>query len=172
MKKLLTLFTAIILFNVSFAADTAKADPATIDTATLNAKKIFTQVYGDVKSGIAGLASALKVGSEHVYHVVTKQQTANSIIYISIALVLLIASKITYNHARNNNNAWKTFSKENPTADRTDDSSGVSAVIYTVATIGLGIACATTLCINMQTIVIGFANPEYGAIKEIISFIK
>lgn len=42
----------------------------------------------------------------------------------------------------------------------------------TVISIVLGITGVIVLCTTMQETIIGFTNPEYGALKEIVSFIK
>jgi len=167
MKKVLSV---IIAMSFLFTAYSQKVD-ALPDTAKLT----LTKVYADVKAGISGLAQSLKVPATHVYEILVKQQVTYSIINICIVLGLLILcllvgryAKITYN----GHLALYKLRTERIDADLDDTVKGSLSVVLTMLSIGLGIAGIIVLCTTMQETVIGFTNPEYGAIKEIISFVK
>ena len=117
----------------------------------------FTQVYNDVKEGITDLAIALKIPAEHVYGVLVKQQIINSIIHSLFplgALILICLFIILYRRGTkkewedNKDKAWSIIT-------------GIFLLIFIIASIAA-----------LSYIVQGFANPEYGAIKEIITFVK
>jgi membrane-associated protease RseP (regulator of RpoE activity) len=133
------------------------ANSLTSDTAKLT----FARVYGDVKAGIIGLASALKVGAEHVYMVIVKQQVVNAITNLLIILVLFILClrlwSIHSSAVKKYGNQWEDYA---------------SAVMPLVATIVLGVLAIIIFIIDSNDIVMGFVNPEYGAMKDILEFVK
>ena len=133
----------------------------TVETVkTIDTSSTFKQIYSDVKSGITGLASALKVGAEHVYIVLVKQQVANAITYLIIVLFFLITPlfyfKRCYKWADENSNSSDGFS-------------WVGFVLITIFPLIIGVVL---FCVNVDDIIMGFINPEYGAIQEIIHFVK
>lgn len=123
-----------------------------------SAKVTFSKVYEDVKTGMAGLAAGLKVGVSHVYEVLVKQQLVMAITYclwlpFGIGLIFLFIK--AYRHLDAN--------------DRFDEPGRALFLIFG------GILSMVPLVIfmcNMDTIVTGFVNPEYGAIRDIINFVK
>lgn len=153
---------------LAFAMCSTRANTvsAAIDSATTSVKETvtyvdtssnFKHVYSDIKAGIAGLAAGLKVGAEHVYTVLVKQQIVYSITWLVFIIILLLLStvfrKVLYNHAREE---WD------------DELFGLFCIFGgTILIIGYIIV----LC-NLTTITTGLINPEYGAIKDIINFIK
>lgn len=92
MKHLL-LIAIITMFGFSTAdatsvSDVGKAVVAVADSATtaigngvafVDTSSLYKQIYTDVKYGLAGLADGLKVGVEHVYIVLVKQQVVKSV---------------------------------------------------------------------------------------------
>ena len=115
----------------------------------------FKEVYSDIKSGLTALGSSLKVGSEHVYEVLIKQQLSNSITGLLMLILSIICSIIIIKLAK------KAFNE--------DEELGMITVIF------IGIPTMIFLVYelwHMNDIVTGFINPEYGAIKEILEVIK
>lgn len=113
----------------------------------------FTKVYKDVKGAIEGLASGLKVGATHVYLVLVKQQYINAWIWIilgGVGIILAITGVILL------------FGKE-----EIDDMRGIPGIILGI----LGLAFFFICICNLDAIITGFANPEYGALKEIIKLV-
>lgn len=115
----------------------------------------FKEVYSDTKSGLTALGSSLKVGSEHVYEVLIKQQLSNSITGLLMLLLsiicLIIIIKITK----------KAINKNKDLGMVTVVFIGIPTMIFLVYELW-----------HMNDIVTGFINPEYGAIKEILEVIK
>lgn len=123
-------------------------------------KVTFTQVYQDVKEGLSALGEALKVGAEHVYQVLITQQYVKSISLLILNVVLI---SVTIFVAINTPKWYKKGMKQ--------DQYEPWGMLYIIPSI-LAIASIVTLCSTVQVIVTGFVNPEYGAMKEIMEFVK
>ena len=171
MKKiLLSIVLVMSLCSISYAQiDSVLSNVPDTSKLTLN------KVYTDVKEGINGLAQSLKVPAAHVYEVLVKQQVANSITNICLVLFLLISCLLCGRYASITYKAHLVLYKQaghNSNPDLDDTAKGILSCVLTVISVILGISTVFTFCVYMQETVIGFINPEYGAIKEIISFIK
>lgn len=156
MKKIITITIVTMMFICSSYAQT--------DTSKLTLNK----VYSDIKVGIASLSQSLKVPATHVYGILVKQQVANSIISICLIVVLLITAIISVIVAIKMYNKAKVESNSYPI----ETTPGLFFVVFSVGSAFLAIGCIIMICSTMESIVIGFTNPEYGAIKEIISIVK
>lgn len=144
MKKVFALIISITFVFISFAQN----DSIPIsDTAKLTLNK----VYSDVKSGIQGLAQSLKVPATHVYTIMVKQQRVSAITWVIVDSFLFLVCLFFII-------IW-AISKD----DR-DEWWGVPVFFTLVFLI--------FLFLTVTEIIGGFVNPEYGAIKEIISFVK
>lgn len=115
----------------------------------------FKEVYSDIKSGLTALGSSLKVGSEHVYEVLIKQQLSNSITGLLMLILSIICSIIIIKLAK------KAFNEDEELGFITVIFIGIPTMIFLVYELW-----------HMNDIVTGFINPEYGAIKEILEVIK
>ena len=147
-----------IIVLVVFAAFTISGFAKEIEVSLPDTTKVtFTQVYNDVKGGITGLATALKIPAEHVYGVLVKQQIINSTTYSLFPLGALILVFIFIK-------LYKKGDKE----DWEDDKKIAWLIITGIFTLIFIIASIASLSYIVQ----GFVNPEYGAIKDIMSFIK
>lgn len=146
MKKVLSLIMAMTFLFVSYAQ---KTDSLPIpDTAKLTLGK----VYSDVKAGINGLAQSLKVPATHVYGVMVKQQTVSAITWLIVDIFLFLVALFFaivwgIDKSEDKNEWW-----------------GVPVVFFCIFLI--------FIFFNLSDIIGGLINPEYGAIKEIISFVK
>lgn len=108
-----------------------------------------------------GLAAGLKVGAEHVYQVLVKQQIVKSIIWLLIAIISGFFV----------GNWFKAY--KNKTEEWTDNYEDVTFIgVVRGLQICLGLVLLVASIINIDVIVTGLINPEYGAIKEIINFVK
>lgn len=158
MKKIIVLVVFAVFTISGFAKEIEASLP---DTTAVT----FTQVYKDVKEGITSLALALKVPAEHVYQVLIKQQIVKAWMGILVAvfmfLLIFICIKFAFNIEDWDNGT--VFEGKSP------------------ASLGLFIAFAFISLVFLTTffagdsfsnILQGFVNPEYGAIKDIMSFIK
>jgi hypothetical protein len=167
MKKLL-LFIAFISLLSANAQENIKQDPTgklgvatvplqvTTDTPTVT----WSKVYNDVKGALNGLASGLKVGTEHVYAVLIKQQLVSSIVYLITLIISIIVSIFLVKYI-------KALVK---TAEDAYDDFGYYFLCILFGIIIL-IMFIISIC-HMESMITGFINPEYGAIKEIIDKIK
>lgn len=123
----------------------------------------FSQVYNDFKGAISGIGEALKVGAEHVYEVLVRQQVVISVSYL---IGILIGSVFCYfilsysfkNMYETNRHGHKEFNEGTLPFFLVGGFLCIGLLLFTIAHIGV--------------IVTGFVNPEYGAIMEIKSFIK
>lgn len=120
----------------------------------------FRKIYTDVKEGIGDLSSSLKVGAEHVYTVLVKQQIVNAIVDLMWVLIL-IACIIMF--SRNIGPAFKE--------DKYDvGPAGLKCIMSAV--IGLLFFMGLLITNSFNEMVMGFINPEYGAIKDIIDIVN
>lgn len=128
----------------------------TVDTADLS-----TRIYSDLKSGIAAAAEALEVGAEHVYGVLIKQQYVYSIVY---TLLIILFSTITIIFMKQYKKQWYK-----------DEWQKYDSPRCAVVIVGNILSAVTTIVIISTTItkvITGFINPEYGAMMDIINFVK
>ena len=163
MKKVIFLLLAFITLNSNANTVTTLLDKTSeiVDSTKKTVKESITSVdtssnfkmlYQDVKEGLSGLATGLKVGVEHVYIVLVKQQIVNSITWVIIYLLFIF---IWYLFVKN----WNYLAKE------TDDVVNIiGSVVLTIILIAL--------VFTLNKTVMGFVNPEYGAIKDIINFVS
>ena len=133
----------------------------------------FKEVYSDIKSGLTALGSSLKVGSEHVYEVLVKQQLVNSFTYLGVVIITILSlisflkvvktakygSNIYYDSDDEKSRYW---------VGNRWNLNGTLSIIFGVSSfIGILLTLAT-----FNNMIMGFINPEYGAIKEILEVIK
>jgi len=170
--KHLFLFLLLSVIAVSSRANnvidkidsTAKSAYQTVDTSST-----FKTMYKDVKEGILGLAEGLKVGAEHVYEVLVKQQVVYSITSIVAYIVLLITTVLFYKRFRIN--VIRTETEGDPWYK--DDWDNHFQIISTLLLTCMWFAIlATYFSFTIDRTITGLINPEYGAIREIISFVK
>jgi hypothetical protein len=158
MKKFLVLVLAVISINC-FSQDTTviykQVDTSKLAAIPDSAKLTFGKVYNDVKSGLSGLAAGLKVGVSHVYEILVKQQivsaVTNTIGYVIVITLIMIS--------------YRNFKKEEDWNDP-----GKSGMLCIITVIGAFLIWVFGC--DIDAIITGFINPEYGAIKEIINFVK
>lgn len=178
MKKVLSILMVFGLlftsqtkaFNVSQTLDSVKSVATSIkDSAVQSVKEVdtsstFKLMYSDFKQGIVALASSLKVGAEHVYEVLVRQQIVYAIVFLSLTIIGFILILNWIKKYKDDKEVWKSGSSynENPTG------LGVLRfiqIIVALIMIGIGVC-------NISTIMTGFVNPEYGAIQDVIEMVK
>lgn len=163
MKKYLLLILISFMSISSFSQtdsssilDKIKTLPKQLDTSST-----FKQMYGDVKQAIQGIAKGLKVGAEHVYIILVRQQVVRSIVYLIMVLLTIYFLKSWLKAYKNKEEHWVDYDSD-PTFI------GVFRVVQLIiSVILLGISI-----FNIDTIITGFVNPEYGAITDIMEFIS
>jgi hypothetical protein len=125
-------------------------------------------VYKDIKAGIEGMAAALKVGAVHVYAVLVKQQVAKSIMWLVVLIFSLVFMRIGWNTAKGSKWTKPNNSSEDlpiPTPD--NGWAALSGVMWVIGIIG-----TIVVVFHLQTLITGFVNPEYGAMKDIVNFVQ
>lgn len=161
MKKLLSIILLTIGMVVSNNTKAINIDSIKTDlnyaVTSIDTSSVTKTIYQDVKSALVGLSSGLKVGAEHVYEILVKQQIVNSITYLillTIALLLIIPLYRFIKFCVNNDDIneghfWICF--------------------FGVIIIGF---FNVIMLFNIDNIIMGFVNPEYGAIEKILELIK
>lgn len=174
MKKVLSILMVFGLlftsqtkaFNVSQTLDSVKSIATSIkDSAVQSVKGVdtsstFKAMYSDFKQGIVALASSLKVGAEHVYGVLVRQQVVYAIVYLVLSIIGFILILNWIKKYKDDKEEW--VGNEEPTG------LGVIRIIQIVVAfimIFIGI-------VNIDLIMTGFINPEYGAIQDVIEMVK
>jgi hypothetical protein len=170
MKYLLSIiFLFVISFTNAQVLDSVASKAKQVVTTTGEAVKDgvtvidtssnFKHIYTDIKTGVTALAQGLKVGVEHVYMVLVKQQIVKAIVWVLIGfiplIIFLIFGKAMWN--------W---------ADRRYNESDGFSVFIAIVFYLFTIVPSFFLMFNIDTVVTGFVNPEYGAIQQIISIVK
>lgn len=122
-----------------------------------NVEKLIDKYSGKVEAVLVSLAKELKQPIEHVYGILVKQQVINSMVYSVVPIFALLSLFMAY---RNGTHKKADFDEGNALA--------VTSIIFLILGIILSIATAFALV----PIFTGFFNPEYGALKDIVSFIK
>lgn len=119
----------------------------------------FKNIYSDVKAGLIGIDTGLKVGVEHVYKVLVMQQVVKAVQWIILGLLptilLIVFGK----------SVWRWGDR---IAEETDGFSAfVAGVFYVMCFTGL-----LLFVFHIDVIATGIINPEYGAIEDIVSFVE
>lgn len=127
-----------------------------------SSKMTFSKVYGDVKAGISGLASSLKVGAEHVYYVLVKQQVVHAIKWLLILGFGFFCIIHFLKKYKNITEKWWNHASTIPT--------GMG--VFRVGQIILGVIFICIGFNHTNEILTGLINPEYGALQDILNFVK
>lgn len=151
MKRLLLGITVIMW---SLCVNAQNAPLTKTDTSQLT----FTKVYSDVKEAINGIAASLKVGSEHVYEVLIKQQIVNSIVWLILIIIDIIGIILVLKGIK--------FCSDDSKHD-VEEGHIIGVVLSSILLVTLTVMCV----VQLQTVVTGFINPEYGALKDIMEMI-
>jgi len=157
MKKLiiglLFLTISLIGYTENRVDDVINAVGNTAEAVNQSTEEVnATVVYFTEK--LEELAKSLKVPAEHVYQVLVKQQIVSSIVDLAVFFVGVILVVLCFIVAFHKNTDW--------------DEPGfgpISSIIMGALSLILIIYGA----LSINSIISGFINPEYGAIKEIMS---
>jgi len=163
------LIIIIVFFSLNL---NAKDNTLTkVDTAKVS----WNRVYKDAKDGVKAIASGLKVGVEKVWIILTKQQIVKSIINTVIYIVMIIFLVIFFNMSKKRYKLAiiKLQDKSHSYRDSFDETAeGATCIIFGVMCGILLIFFSAFFIISIDTTITGLINPEYGAIKDVISFIN
>lgn len=158
MKYLLFVLLFLVVGKFSRAGDTLTVDGkkyVNVDSTKFN----WNTLYGDTKEALKSIGSALKVGSEHVYEVLVKQQIVGAVTWLITFIVLLLGVILDVKLVK-----WLSDPKKDA------DSYTGQIVIAIVVSAGLVVGLLGFFC-HISEIVTGFVNPEYGALKDIMEMV-
>ena len=164
----------LMALSINLSANAVKdvVDSATTvanDVASfVDTSKVSKQFYTDVKAGIAGLAAGLKVSAEKVWDILVKQQLVYSISCLIFSLILGIISSTLINRGWK---LWQKAKKEGESHYSVDFYEGIWCGMICLGTIILIVGIIFT-AFNINPVITGFINPEYGAIKDIVEFVN
>ena len=178
MKKRGTIIALVLLitlmFNISYQAKATSMDSlvtgakqtavAIKDSAIQSVKEIdtsstFKAMYSDFKYGITALAASLKVGAEHVYEVLVKQQIVYSIIWTIVLIIGITFISIWLYRYKDEEEEWT-------------DGDATALGVFRTMQVFLGSILFIIGIMNIDTIITGFINPEYGALKDVIEMVQ
>ena len=178
MKKVIILFVMIMGFMVESKSadlgglvDSTKQfvkeikDSAVAEVRVIDTSSTFRTMYSDFKQGIIALSSSLKVGAEHVYGVLVKQQIVYGVVWL---FVLLIGFLLMLNWIKQYKNKDEKWWVEKQYTD------GYPTVLGFIRIIQV-LVCFVMMIIgllHLDVIMTGFINPEYGAIQDVIEMVK
>lgn len=146
--------------SVSNKIDTLKTN--TINTVkAIDTSSVSKQLYTDLKSGLVGIAGALKVGAEHVYEILVRQQVVNSILYL-LCGVLAFISIINFISKNKSSEVW--FDND------VDFITGLGFI--RLIQLIIGFILLLVFLFHLDNIVTGFINPEFGALEQIMNWVK
>ena len=168
MKKLM--FVLLLMLPV-FIINAQEVEPK----EELASIQVIDHLYDKTTEAISTLAKALEVPADHVYSVLVKQQIINgcsSLITILFFIFLsLFVIKLGCNLWDNANKNWnKVHNKEEPYYKHYDFDDGNWTFIIICGIIAFIISIIVFFC-SMGSIFTGIFNPEYGAIKDIMSIL-
>lgn len=136
-----------------------------IGTVYGDSKDAIGIVYGDLKSlapkvesALTEVAKGLKVGAESVWKILVKQQLVWSFCYL-IGIIVTILSWVNFyyrfnkgqENAKTNQGDWK-------------EADGVLVIVLFIISVALSILSI----MNIEAMMTGFINPEFGAIRNIV----
>jgi len=161
--------------TVSNVVDSTSAALNSVDTSS-----VTKQIYSDFKSALGAIGSALKVGVEHVYMILVKQQVVKSIVNVGLWAFLLIivivlftkANKLYFVHLAQCGYKPDGSGQSRRNIDMEDTSLGVASVVLFILGIVFLVSSVIFICNSYTETITGFVNPEYGAIHEIMDHIK
>lgn len=162
----------LMAFSVNLSANAVKdVLDSTINVANdvasvVDTSKVSKQLYTDIKAGIVGLAAGLKVSAEKVWDILVLQQLVYSISCLIFSLILSIVSFTFINRG------WKLWKKaEEKDGYKYDFDEGIWCGMFILGVIIL-VGSTVFTSVNLNTVITGFINPEYGAIKDIVEFVN
>lgn len=166
MKNLITIvFLCVITQSFAFNADSliTKETVSSITesvgnyTTDVDTSKVTHKFYNDIKSAMIGLAKGLSTTADNVWDILVKQQFVKALAYmvpllfLIIEIFFLLANIRKAQYDSDDWNRWATFSLINL----------VCIIISSIVVIS-----------NVDIILTGFINPEYGAINDIFHYIQ
>lgn len=127
----------------------------TADTSQVTVREVYT----DVKNVLSGIGSALKVGSEHVYSILIKQQFVKGVTYSFSLLAAIVSITLLIKFVK--------FAKKSKDWDWRDDNTWFVAILLAI----VSLFSVFFFVASLETIITAFVNPEYGALQDILTLL-
>ena len=148
--KLIFLLVIILMGNF---ANAQNKDPLHLFDSTKRSAT-FDSVYKDVKGALATMADGLKITVDHLWGVLVYQQRLEAIMWLIITVITIIPILGSFKYYR------KKISDDY--GDLNKDGWLMVFLMIVSAVMIISVAC------NIENMIQGFFNPEYGALKEIM----
>lgn len=162
MKETLILLAILLTSIIGKSQDTVNNRA---DTSKLS----WTKVYNDTKHALSGLAAGLKTTVEHVYTILIKQQIVQSVVFLSeIILTIVLFLILSIGLVKN----LKLYHNENHSFNGDNIEDHTSTILLIIFSILSGIMMCCVIGNVFAEMITGFVNPEYGAMRDIISMFK
>lgn len=158
-KVLLSVIALCLLSLIGFSQKVVTSDTTGTGAmiASDTAQVTFSKVYNDVKAAVTSLSSSLKVGVDHVYAMLIRQQKIKGIVGIVLSLLTIAAAISLFK--------WIKFVSASKDMDWDDMLPVVGTIMLSILSVALCIGFFATL----QNTLTAFLNPEYGALQDILS---
>lgn len=154
MKTFIVFMSMIVAFAFSAQASEPIESLSSNDVETVNA------VFAGIEKTVSTLAGELKVPAEKLWTILVQQQRIESISLIAVfSVVLIIALFVLF---------W-SYEKANKNGGEVYDYA--ETAIPSAFLVAILIAMIIVFSVNFNEVITGFVNPEYGALKEILSAI-
>ena len=167
MKKLMFILLLIIPVFIINAQDIQPKEE-------LASVQVIDHLYDKTSQAISELAKALEVPAEHAYNVLVRQQiiyAISSLLAIGLfIIVFIIMIKIGYSWWQNKNDEYNRIHDTKDNYKYYDFDDGAWCILIGGGYISLGITLIVLFCM-VGDIFTGIFNPEYGAIKDIMSIL-
>lgn len=130
----------------------------TVKTVYNDSKDLASNLYPEIKEAVVSIAKGIGIAAEHLYGVLVKKYVVVSIglaIKLLVGIILIIFSIRTLYKSRG---VIKL------------EGYGVIKLLYILASFIIGLTIIFN--VNIEEMLMGIVNPEYGAINYIIEYSK
>lgn len=170
MKKVL--IALFLLISISVVAQNNPTEQ--LPTVGDQTVQVVNAVFDKTTEAVQQLADALEVPAKHVYNILVRQQIMEAIsLLLTIGLFIIlfiIMIKIGYNWWQDKNDEYNSIHDTRDNYKHYDLDDGAWCMLIYGGYILLGITFIILLCMT-GNIFTGIFNPEYGAIKDIMSIL-
>lgn len=161
------LFSILLISFVGLSTMYAQNDTTNVVNENVtgsNVEKLVDKYSGKIEAGIASLAKTLKQPAEHVYMILVRQQYVEASTYLSFWLLtfifLIIFLKVLKRSKWSENDSAPDHEKFNRYATFSIITGALTFIFFLIS------------FVNIDIVLQGFINPEYGAIMDIVDMFK
>lgn len=184
----LSVFSQAVEKEVTTGKKFVESLTGSVSTVYEDATSVVNAAYNDIKEavqyvtpiveeGVKSLAKGLGTTATELFRILVKQQIVYAIVYTLVLFLILFLIWILYKLYNNISNISILFIKKNNLGDKDiatynkkmQDKLSISYLLF-----GIILICVICLSIffinNLTDLVMGYLNPEYGAIQEILNY--